>query len=155
ASGAGCSAATEPRSRYWISSGPCGPPGNSRSPGWNSSPLGPRRCHSGLLRPPFFAGGRAAPVLTAAPAAPEPGRAGAAGAAPATGAVLGAPLADGAGTGLGGAGRAGFGAGRSGAFGFSFALGLARAAGALARAGRFVFLRAAVGIVSPRAGTSR
>ena len=60
ASPAECSAATHPRRRYRISSMPCGPPGSSRSPGTNGSPCGPLRCHSGLLRPPFFAGGRAA-----------------------------------------------------------------------------------------------
>ena len=53
---AACSAATEPRSRYWISSGPCGPVGSSRSPGTKGSPLGPRRWDSGLLRPPFLPG---------------------------------------------------------------------------------------------------
>src|SRR5688572_3855582 len=49
-----CSAATDPRSRYWISSGPCGPVGSRRSPGTNGSPLGPRRWDRGLLRPPFL-----------------------------------------------------------------------------------------------------
>src|SRR6185436_17772664 len=51
-----CSAATHPRSRYWISSAPCGPPGSSRSPGTKPG----RRWLSELLRdflPPEGRGG--------------------------------------------------------------------------------------------------
>ena len=43
ASGFGCSAATQPRKRYWSSSRLEAPPGSSRSPGFRSSPSGPRR----------------------------------------------------------------------------------------------------------------